>query len=199
VKWPILLSAVIGSAALADADIFHGWAKDGTWLAFQSSGSNEVVELSFCATSADVPPTWPAALNEMERESGPLSCVRFIDANKAPYQWQSKMVLPAPTMKQGGMTVQKEMVAEGEVTGIAVLRNNQTHVCAVPGVRDSSQLQKAWFSPNGKFLAAVVDGTFRHCLLAPADPQGAQTTKSSGKPTAKPASKAAPKKKKPPQ
>jgi hypothetical protein len=194
-----LLSAVIGSAALADADVFHGWSKDGTWLAYQSSGSNEVVKLSFCATNAEVAPSWPAPLNEMERESGPLSCVRFIDSNKAPYQWQSKMVLPTPSMKHGGMTVQKEMVAEGEVTGIAVVRNNQTHVCSVPSVRDSSQLQQTWFSPNGKFLAAIVDGTFRHCLLALAEPNGGPPTRAGGKAGGKATSKSGAAKKKPPQ
>lgn len=163
----VLLSIVVLGAfpALAQ-DVFHGWSKDGTWLVVERLEANDLVELHFCATNPDVQPSWPKELNDMDREDeGSLSCVRFIDVNKAPYEWKQKLVLPAPAQQAGGIKVHPELVTDGETPGFVLEAGDKTQACYASAVRESSKLQKTWFHPSGKFAAALIDGNFNHCVV----------------------------------
>src|SRR4051812_4396397 len=68
-----------GASWAAESEIFHGWSKDGTWLVYEQHTHDDRVELYFCTTESQVNPSWPAALNNLDREDGTLSCVRFLD------------------------------------------------------------------------------------------------------------------------
>ncbi len=162
----VMLLAGWPALAAAEAEVFHGWSKDGTWYVLEQRGANDLVELSFCATT-DVKPTWPAVLNEPEREeSNGRSCVRFLDPNKAPYQWKLQLVLPAPAAKANGLEVLKELVVDGESPGFVLSAGgDKTQVCYASALRESSKLQKTWFHPQGRYVAAMIDGAFSHCVV----------------------------------
>ncbi|GMU58309.1 MAG: hypothetical protein AMXMBFR34_00720 [Myxococcaceae bacterium] len=164
---------LLATPALAQ-EVFHGWSKDGTWLVFERQEANDLVELHFCATNPEVPPTWPKELNAMEREEGRLSCVRFIDVNKAPYEWKQKVQLPTPANQANGIKVHAELVTDGETPGFALEAGDKLQVCYASGMRESSKLQKTWFHPSGRYAAAQIDGNFHHCIitLKPAKPPG---------------------------
>lgn len=162
----VLLSLVVLGAAPAFAqETFHGWSKDGSWLVFERIEANDLVELHFCATSEDVKPTWPKELNDLDREEGPLSCVRFIDVNKAPYEWRLKLLKPEPATKQGGLSVNHELVTDGESPGFALEAGDKRQVCYASGMRESSKLEKTFFHPSGRYAAAIIDKTFHHCVV----------------------------------
>lgn len=155
---------LLAAPALAD-DVFHGWSKDGTWLVYETRGENDLVELHFCLTDAQVKPSWPKELNELDREEGLLSCVNFIDPNKAPYQWKAKLSLPASALTSGKLKVLPELVRDGETPGFTVEAGDKRQVCYASGVREDSKLQKVWWHPGGAWVAALIDGQFCHCAL----------------------------------
>ncbi len=162
----LVLSVVSSTAAFAQVETFHGWSKDGTYLAYQAPGNNDITELYFCQTDSSVGPSWPVDLNEMERidEHG-LSCVRFIDTNKAPYQWKLALVLPPPATSNNGIAVLGELVTDGENPGVVLEAGSKREACYVSGLREDSKLQKTWWHSSGHFLAAIVDGRFLHCPI----------------------------------
>lgn len=163
----------VGLAA-SDAEVFHGWSKDGTWLVYEEHTRDDRTELFFCATESQVQPTWPAALNQLDREDGTLSCVRFLDPNKAPYQWKTQLVLPPPSMSQAGINISPELVGDGETPGFTLVAGDKKQSCYASATREDSKLQKTWFHPSSRFVAAIIDGNFRHCVvtLKPAKPAG---------------------------
>jgi hypothetical protein len=131
---------------------------------YEAHGANELVELFFCATSPDVPPTWPRVLDEAEREALPgLSCVHFLDPHKAPWQWKAQLVLPAASTSRAGVEVSRELSTDGETPGFLVVAGARKQVCYASGVREDSRLQRSWFHPTGRFVAALIDGRFHHC------------------------------------
>jgi hypothetical protein len=178
-RW--LLSAVflLAGSAGAQSDLFHGWSKDGSWLAFSRPGRNDVVELYFCKTT-EAAPKWPAILNEQDSitEAG-LECVRFFDQNKAPYQWQKLVVAGESGNSRHGLVIAPELVTDGESPGFVVEGGGKAQTCVASGLRESSKLQKAFWHASAKFVAVVIDGTFHHCLL----------TVKAGKPPATPPKK----------
>jgi hypothetical protein len=169
----LLSILVLGASPALAQDTFHGWSKDGTWLVFERLEANDLVELYFCATNPDVQPTWPKELNAMDREEGPLSCVRFIDVNKAPYEWKQKLQLPAPAQQSNGIKAHPELVTDGETPGFALEGGDKRQVCYASGLREGSKLQKTWFHPSGKYAAAQIDGTFHHCIITLRVPKAA--------------------------
>lgn len=161
----LLMLMLVGTSALAQ-DTFHGWSKDGSWLVIEREEANERAELLFCATSPDVRPSWPKSLESLEREDeGSLSCVRFIDINKAPYEWRRQLVLPKPSARAGGLSVHAELVTDGETPGFVLESQDKTQGCYASGVRESSKLQQTWFHPSGRYVGALIDGNFHHCVV----------------------------------
>jgi hypothetical protein len=160
----LLFLSLCSASALAD-DVFHGWSKDGTWLVFQTAGENDIVELHFCMTDKEVKPTWPKELNDGDKEEGKLTCINLIDPNKAPYQWKTKVSAGAPSLKGNGMRVLTELIHDGENPGFVVEAGDKKQTCYASGVREDSRLQKVWWHPNGRWVAALIDGQFRHCAL----------------------------------
>ncbi len=158
----VLLSA---ASWAADTEVFYGWSKDGTWLVYEQHTRDERVELYFCQSDSGVNPSWPANLNGMDREDGTLSCVRFLDPNKAPYQWKNLLVLPPPSLQQNGIAIQSELVGDGETPGFTLVAGDKKQSCYASAVREDSKLQKSWFHPNGKYVAVIIDGNFRHCAV----------------------------------
>lgn len=156
---------VFAGTALADTEVFHGWSRDGTWLVYEQHGHDERVELYFCQTDSGVTPSWPAALNTLDREDGTLSCVRFLDPNKAPYQWKNQLVLPAPATSQAGIALSPELSTDGETPGFVLVQGDKKQACYASGTRDDSKLGKSWFHPSTKYVAALIDGNFRHCVV----------------------------------
>ncbi|MCA2978690.1 MAG: hypothetical protein INH41_04280 [Myxococcaceae bacterium] len=156
---------LVASPALASGDVFHGWSKDGTWLVFERPGRNDVSELFFCPTGS-APPKWPAMLDELDRlpEAG-LDCVRFLDANKAPYQWR-KLVSPGdegPSSK--GLSLSAELVTDGETPGWLIEGSGKPQLCPASGLRDTSKVQRAFWHPSLRSSAVIIDGTFHHCAV----------------------------------
>lgn len=171
-----LMVVTAGPARATDQEVFHGWSKDGTWLAYEVHGSNDLVELYFCATS-EAKPSWPASLNDVEREDmNGLSCVHLMDPNKAPWQWKVQLAVPAPSSKAAGVEVTHELSFDGESPGFILEAGDKKQVCHVPGLREDSKVQKSWFHSSGRFVAAMVNGTFHHCVV----------TVKAGAPAAKP-------------
>lgn len=163
-----LLSA---APASRDQQVFHGWSKDGSWLAYEVHGANELVELFFCQSNAEVRPTWPASLHELEREeTAGLSCVHLMDPNKAPWQWKNQLTLPSPALKSGGVEVLHELSLDGETPGFVLQAGEKKQVCYASGVREDSKLQKTWFQASGRFVAALIDGNFHHCVVTVKQP-----------------------------
>ncbi len=156
---------LLSGSALADSEIFHGWSKDGSWLVYEQRTHDERVELYFCASETQTQPSWPAALNGMDREDGTLSCVRFLDPNKAPYQWKNQLVLPAPSMSQAGITISAELSTDGESPGFTLMSGDKKQSCYASATREDSKLMKTWFHPSTRFVAALIDGNFRHCAV----------------------------------
>ena len=174
-----LLLTLFAAPALAasDAEVFHGWSKDGSWLVYEVHGANDLDELFFCATNSEVRPSWPAILNEMDREDlNGLSCAHFMDPNKAPYQWKTQLVLPAASFKGAGLEVSKELAVDGENPGFVLLAGDKKQACYSSGVREDSKLQKTWVHPSGRFVAAIIDGNFRHCAVTIKGAAAAPTT-----------------------
>lgn len=162
----LLWCCVSSVAASAQVETFHGWSKDGSYLAYQAPGNNDIIELFFCQTDASVNPTWPASLKELDRvEEHGLSCVRFIDRNKAPYEWKNALVLPAAAMRSNGVALLAELVTDGETPGFVLEAGGKRQHCYVSGLKEDSKLQKAWWHPSGRFMAALVDGRFLHCAV----------------------------------
>ena len=184
------VGCLVASSALAQVETFHGWSKDGSYLAYQAPGNNDLVELFFCQTDGAVNATWPASLNELERtdERG-LSCVRLIDVNKAPYQWKNALVLPAPTAQSNGIAALSELVTDGESPGIVLEAAGKKQSCYVSGLHEDSRLQKTWWHPNGHFLAALVDGRFLHCVVTLRGAKGVPASKPTAKAPGKPGKK----------
>jgi hypothetical protein len=162
--WCVLLGLTVATSARSQ-ELFHGWSKDGTWLSFQRSGRNDVTELYFCQTS-EVAPKWPAVLNEQDKmtEAG-LECVRFLDVNKAPYQWQKQLSTGEASTSRDGLSIMAELVTDGESPGFVVQGQGKTQNCYASGVRESSKLQKAWWHPTLKYVAVLIDGSFHHCTV----------------------------------
>lgn len=160
----LILALSVSGPAWAN-DVFHGWSKDGSFLVYESPTHNELVELYFCQSDPQTSPTWPAALNDLERLDGSLSCVRFLDPNRAPYQWKNAVVLPGATFDAHGMSLKHELVTDGEEAGFVVEAGGKKQVCGASGLTDDSKLQKAWWHPSGRWLAVLIDGKLRHCKL----------------------------------
>lgn len=160
----LLAPAALGAA---DGESFFGWSKDGTWFAWQRvSGPNDLVELHFCATDESVQPSWPATLNDGERQKvDRLSCVVYTDPNRAPFGWKAQLQLPKPSFISGKQRVLTELLADGETPGFLVedKEKDKKSVCYVSGLRESSRLQQVWWHPSGRWVAAQVDGRFAHC------------------------------------
>jgi hypothetical protein len=156
---------LLSGAALADSEVFHGWSKDGTWLVYEQHTQDDRMELYFCSTEIQTQPTWPAALNQLDREDGTLSCVRFLDPNKAPYQWKNLLVLPAPSTSQAGINISSELSTDGESPGFTLLSGDKKQSCYASATHEDSKLQKTWFHPSSRFVAALIDGNFRHCVV----------------------------------
>jgi hypothetical protein len=76
-----------------------------------------------------------------------------------------QLVLPAPSPKASGLEVLHELVTEGEAPGFVVVAGDKQQVCYASALRESSKLQKTWFHPSGRFVAAMIDGAFSHCVL----------------------------------
>jgi hypothetical protein len=162
----LLLLGPALAAAAGDAAIFHGWSKDGSWFAFQTtSGPNELTELFFCATEKDSQPTWPKDLDQLERQDGRVSCVRYTDPNRAPYGWKQQLTLPKPSPSgPNGARVDKEFSFDVERPGYVVeTGTNKKVTCYVSGLREDSRLGDVYWHPNGRWVAAFVDGNFTHC------------------------------------
>ena len=152
-------------ALAADAEVFHGWSKDGTWLVYEQRGHDERVELYFCQTDSGVNPSWPAALNGMDREDGTLSCVRFLDPNKAPYQWKNLLVLPAPSTSHAGVSLSPELSSDGDTPGFTLVAGDRKQACYASGTHDDSKVSQSWFHPSAKYVAVFIDGNLRHCVV----------------------------------
>jgi hypothetical protein len=161
----LVLAAVPAWAVSHDSDTFLGWSKDGTWFAHKTvSGPNEVTELFFCATDKEVQPTWPKDLNEREREDGRISCVRFVDPNRAPYGWQAQLIPPKPTgAGPNGAHIDKEFSNDVDRPGYVVEIGDKKTTCYVSGLRDDSKLGAIYWHPGGRWVGAFVDGIFTHC------------------------------------
>lgn len=161
----LLTTALSGAVAFADADVFHGWSKDGTWLVFARPGQNDITELYFCQTG-EAAPKWPAVLNDQDRmtEAG-LECVRFLDQNKAPYQWQKLVTTGDAGTSRGGLSIGAELVTDGESPGFVVEGGGKTQSCYASGTRESSKLQKAFWHASLRYVAVLIDGTFHHCAV----------------------------------
>ncbi len=164
-KTLVLFAALAASTASAQTDAFHGWSKDGSWLVFSRPGRNEITELYFCQTS-ETNPKWPEVLNEQDKlsEAG-MECVRFLDQNKAPYQWQKLVTAGESATARGGLSIAGELVTDGESPGFVVEGGGKTQSCYASGMRESSKLQKAYWHASLKFVAVIIDGTFHHCTL----------------------------------
>ncbi len=160
----VLLSLGLAAPALADKDTFHGFSKDGSWLVYETKGYNESTDLFFCATDQAGNPTWPAALNEMDRtdERG-LSCVRFVDPNRAPLDWRAKLVLPEPSPQMGAVRVLPELETDGESPGFVLEANGKKQVCATPSLREDARVGTVYWHPTGKWVLALIDGGLRLC------------------------------------
>jgi hypothetical protein len=171
-----------GVASAADSEVFHGWSKDGTWLVFEQRAHDERVELYFCTTDSEVQPSWPAALNGLDREDTGtgLSCVRFLDPNKAPYQWKNLLVLPAPSMAQNGIAIAAELTTDGDTPGFTLAAGDKKQSCYASATREDSKLQKVWFHPSTKYVGVMIDGNFRHCVVT-LKPGKATVVKGGGK------------------
>ena len=166
-RLPLLALLLAFAGFGAEPEVFHGWSKDGTWLVFEVHGKNELVELYFCGTGPETTPSWPKVLNDAEREDiNGLSCVRFMDPNKAPYRWKSMLVLPPPSMRHGGLAVSRELVTDGENPGFVVEAGDKRQACYASAVREDSKLERVWFHPSGQLVAAIIDGSFRHCVVS---------------------------------
>lgn len=174
-RLPLLLS-LVAVTAVAETDTFHGWSKDGSWLAFSRPGRNDITELYFCQTT-EAAPKWPAVLNEQDKmtENG-LECVRFLDPNKAPYQWQKLVSTGDPGTSRGGLSIAAELVTDGESPGFTLEGSGKTQSCYASGTREASKLQKAFWHTSLKYVAVLIDGNFHHCVVtvkpgkAPAPP-----------------------------
>lgn len=160
--------SLISNAALAssDSDTFFGWSKDGTWFAHQTvSGPNDVTELFFCATDKEIQPSWPKDVDDLERIDGRVSCVRYADPNRAPYGWKTQLQLPKPSPTgPSNMRVEKEYSFDIERPGYVVdVGGNKKVTCYVSGLRDDSKLGNVYWHPNGRWVAAYIDGSLVHC------------------------------------
>lgn len=162
----LALALILAAAPPFEGDVFHGWSKDGTWLVYEAVGGNDLVELFFCQTDVNVAPSWPAQLNEADKvEEGKLSCVRFIDINKAPYQWKSKVSLPEASTSFQGISLAEELVTDGEDPGYVLQLGDKKQVCPASGLTERSRLQKLYFHPSGRWVLALIDNRAHHCAL----------------------------------
>jgi hypothetical protein len=161
----LLLALASAPAWASDSDTFMGWSKDGTWFVHKTvSGPNDTTELFFCATDKEVQPTWPKELNEMERQDGRISCVRFADQNRAPYGWQTKLEKPKPTgAGPNGARVDKEYNFDVDRPGYVVEMGEKKTTCYVSGLREDSKLGDIFWHSSGRWVGAVIDGVFTHC------------------------------------
>lgn len=160
----ILVLALLALPAFADSDVFFGWSKDGTYFVYQQvSGPNDLIELFFCPTDEAINPTWPKAINDLERMGSPFSCARYTDVNRVPYGWKNALVLPKPTLQGPNAKVLTELVTDGERPGYAFEANGKKTVCYASALHEDSKLGHVYWHPNGRFLAAFIDGRFIHC------------------------------------
>jgi hypothetical protein len=158
----VLLASLISITTLAETDVFHGWSADDTWYAFETH-SNEAIELHLCQTNIQLKPkvksTWPIE----DAGVDDAKCVHFLDPNKAPWQWKSKLKLPAASLKTKGLSVSSELVYGVDDSGFVVEGTKDKQICAASGLREESKIQSAWWNPSGKVMAALIDGKLRHC------------------------------------
>jgi hypothetical protein len=163
------LCSLLSSSSLAQTDIFHGWAKDGTWYAFETHGSNDTLELHLCQTKmalgAKIRSSWPVESSELDASK----CVHFLDANKAPWQWKSKLQLPPPSHKWKGFSVSTEVQHGVDDSGFVVEDKTEKQVCPASGLREDSKIQSVWWNASGHLVAALIDGQFRHCEVTLGD------------------------------
>jgi hypothetical protein len=160
----ILSSPALG--ATGDSDTFLGWSKDGSWFARQTvSGPNELTELFFCATDKEIQPSWPKDLDDLERQDGRVSCVRYTDPNRAPYGWKTQVQVPKPSPTgPNGLKVEKEYSFDIERPGYVVdVGGGKKVTCYVSGLREDSKLGNVYWHPSGRWVGAYIDGTFVHC------------------------------------
>ena len=125
-----------------------------------------MTELFFCPTEENNAPTWPRELNELERVGSPFSCARYTDVNRAPYGWKAALVLPKPNLQGPSARVLTELVTDGERPGYAFEAAGKKTVCYASGLHEDSKIGHVYWHPNGRFLAAFVDGRFIHCDVA---------------------------------
>jgi hypothetical protein len=170
-----VLSLSISLPALGAApDVFHGWSKDASWLVYESTQRDDRTALFFCKTDKESAPSWPAELNDMELLNDRLpECVRFIDANKAPYLWKKALLLPEAALRSGKFSVKAELIQDSETPGLVIEGPGGTQACYVSALKETSVLEKTWWHPSNRAVAALVDGRFSNCLLSqpPAAPK----------------------------
>ncbi len=161
---------MLSASSWADSELFHGWSKDGTWFVYELRTDDDRVELFFCPTEPNISPTWPAMLKESPREEGALHCVRFLDPNKAPYQWKTQLVLPPHSSRAGGVALSNELSTDGEAPGFVLTSGDQKQTCYASGMREDSKVQHAWFHPSARFVAVIIDEHFHHCIIQGSKP-----------------------------
>ncbi len=170
--WLAVAFAVSTAAWAGSADVFHGWSKDASWLVYESAQRDDRVALFFCKTEKGKNPNWPAELNEGELMNDRLAeCVRFIDPNKAPYLWKKLLLLPEVSARLGKSTVKSELVLDGENPGLVIETPAGLQFCYVSALKETSAIEKVWWHPSSRAVAAVVDGRLTSCVLAAAPTQ----------------------------
>src|SRR5262249_35091930 len=103
-------------------------------------------------------------LDELERHDGRVSCVRYTDPNRAPYGWKTQLQSPTPSLSgPNGARVDKEFSFDVERPGYVVEMGGKRITCYVSGLHEDSKLGAVYWPPNGRWVAAFVDGVFSHC------------------------------------
>jgi hypothetical protein len=103
-----------------------------------------------------------------------LSCVRFVDPNRAPLDWKNKLVLPEPSPTMGAARVWPELQTDGESPGFVIEANGKRQACPTPSLREDAKISNVYWHPNGKWVAVLIDGGVRVCAvqLKVAPPKG---------------------------
>lgn len=154
----------LSGSAFAQADTFFGWSKDSSWYAYQSvSGPNDTVELFFCPVPGEAAPSWPKEFDALERVDEKNRCVRYLDPNRAPYGWKTKLAVPKSGSKSGSMKVLPEPSTDATEPGFVVVHGDKKIVCECTGVRESTKLGTVFWSSDGRWVAAQLDGVLQHC------------------------------------
>ncbi len=56
-------------------------------------------------------------------------------------------------------------MTDGESPGFVVEGGGKTQSCYASGTREASKLQKSYWHTSLKYVAAIIDGNFHHCVL----------------------------------